>query len=656
MTPVLWTALGVARLALGVGLLGALGWALAGLLFDRRLDALGRLALAPALAVSALGAVGYAAWCLGLSLTVVLWSVMLAGGLSAVAVRRWIAAPKRGDGLRAAAGWGGFAAVVAAIEGIWLTGSTDIFYHLAATRSLLVSDRPLVTDLIVARPPAAGLDPTSGIWATVLAVLTRFCGLDPVNVVQWLSPLLAAIIAVSLFALVHRVVAGRARFWTMLLMLVVAYHLDFRWAPYPNRISLAFVAATLLALIAAEQPGKGWLPAAAGTVFAAAGVAAVHMGSFELLAVVLVIAAVLALLRGGEARFHALAVCIAALVAGGLIVLPRIGPAVPTAAGFAVGNVDAQRDVRSRIPTVSLGPFSAVVPGAWLAGSILTLPGAVAVGLLLVTRGLGGKDRTSPGEVTRARSGEPRARIGPAALPAGDILAASIALVLPAYVWNLVAVDLVVGRFWYHVVRIAALWPIFLSLAAGVAYTRLAERRRTSWPWQLAIATLVAGIILTGGRLGSLWSGPRDLSSLWHSRAYDLNWTWRQGRYEAMRSLMGTDGSAVVAAPLGLSYHVVGLLPVRVIAVQSGHMPYFVEARDGQARRDDIDLLFTPSTSKAETADILRRYGARWVMTWTDGEGRLLPVGARRLDGWRDILEPVYREGHMAVFKVVQAP
>jgi hypothetical protein len=363
------------------------------------------------------------------------------------------------------------------------------------------------------------------------------------------------------------------------------------------------------------------------------------MGSFELLAVILVIAAVLALMRGGEARFHALAVCIAALVAGGLIVLSRIGPAVPTAAGFALGNVDALRDVRSRIPTIGFGPLSLVVPGAWLAGSILTLPGAVAVGILLVTRGLGER-----GGVRRAT------------LPAGDILAASIALVLPAYVWNLVAVELVVGRFWYHVVRIAAIWPIFLAIPVGVAYTRLAERGRKSWPWQLAISVLVAGIVLTGGRLGSLWSGPKDLSSLWHSRAFDLNWTWRGGRYEAMRQLMGTDGSAVVAAPLGLSYHVVGLLPVRAIAVQSGHMPYFVEARDGQERREAIDRLFTSSTSKGEAAAILRRYGVGWVMTWTDGQGRPLPVGARRLDEWRDILQPVYREDHLAVFKVVRAP
>lgn len=648
MTPVLWTALGVARLVLGVALLGALGWALAGALFGKRVDALGRLALAPVLAVSAVGTAGYLAWGLGLSLAVVIWSVMLAGALSAFAAWRWIPAPERGDGLRAALGWGGFAVVFAAIEGIWLTGSTDIFYHLAATRSLLVSNRPLVTDLIVAQPPAAGFDPTSGVWATVLAVLTRFSGLDPVNVVQWLSPLLAAIIAVSLLALVHRVVGGRARFWTMVLMLVVAYHLDFRWAPYPNRISLAFVAAALLALIAASEPGKGWLPAAGGTVFAAAGVAAVHMGSFELLAAILVIAALLALMRGGRARFHVLAVCIAALVAGGLIVLSRIGPAVPTAAGFALGNVDAQRDIRSRIPTIGFGPLSLVVPGAWLAGSILTLPGAVAVAILLVTRGLRGEGGPSPGD--------PAGEGARTTMPAGDIVAASIALLLPAYVWNLVAVDLVVGRFWYHVVRIAAIWPIFLGIPVGVAYTRLAERGRKSWPWQLAISVLAAGIVLTGGRLGSLWSGPRDLSSLWHSRAYDLNWTWRGGRYEAMRRLMGTDGSAVVAAPLGLSYHVVGLLPVRVIAVQSGHMPYFVEARDGQPRREAIDRLFAPSTSKGGTAAILRRYGVGWVMTWTDGEGRLLPIGARRLDDWPDILQPVYRKDRLAVFKVAPAP
>lgn len=630
MTAFVLGVMGVLRLALAVATLGLWGWALAHWLFRDTVDATERTGLAAGLAVGSVGALGYLAWAVGATLDSVVASTLVLGLSGLIVALKYRTRVRWREDTQGAIKWAGFAAVVAALEGIWLSDSADIFYHLAAVRSLLVANRPLVTDLMIANPPPGGLDPTSGIWPTLLAVLARISGLDIVMVVRLVTPVLAAIIAVSFLALVRRTVGRRGRTAALVLMLVVAFLLDFRWAVYPNRIGLAFVAAALLALVVhANSGGTGRF---IGVIAIAATVAAVHLASFELLAVITVIFAVVTLAWGarnggigapGKARV-AMA-CAAATVVGGAIAATKIGPAM-SSIGFRLGNVDRLVDVRAQIPVVHLGPLAAMAPGPWLAGSWLLLPGALVVAIvLLATRGSERK--------------------------VAELMAASVALVMPVLAFNLVAVNLIVDRLWYHVARVGAIWPIFLGIPVGALYAHMTEGKRISWWRQLALSALAAGVVVTGARWGAMLSGPADLASLWHSRVYDLGWAW-SGHYPVLRDRLGIGDNQVVAAPLGLSYHVSGLLPVRVIAVASAHMPYYAERLQGAVRRHDVFTLFTSSTTKGQTRRILDRYGVEWIMTWTDKQGRLLPVGARHLDVWPDIAVQVYRGGGLAVFRV----
>jgi hypothetical protein len=405
--------LGVVRLAVGLVLLEAWGWALARWLFGDRVDSTQRAALGATLATGTLGLIAYLAWIAGLGLSFVVGAAVvlgLAGLANALAVGR---RPNMTQEKWQVAAWAIASAAVAAIQGIGLSDSFDTFYHLAAPRSLLASGNPMVTDLIVARPPSLGLDPSSGIWPTVLAVLSRLSGLDPVAVVRWLSPVLAALIAVAFLALVRRVVGPRGRTLAMVLMLVVAYTLDFRWALYPNRMGLAFVAVALSAVVVFAEEG-GWGSFAGATLLGAT-VAAVHLGAFELFVVVAVVFAALGVVLAGKERLRIAGVAAAGLLAGGVIAATKVAPAIGSI-GFRVGNEDRVVDIRSQIPMIKLGPLAAMLPGDWLVGGAFLLPAALVIAIALLWR----RRAARPGE--GGRLGAPRS---PAAL-----MAASIALAM----------------------------------------------------------------------------------------------------------------------------------------------------------------------------------------------------------------------------------
>lgn len=626
-------ALGVARLAFGIAMLGLWGWALAHWLLKGVVDSTERTGIAFGLAVGSVGVLGYAAWALGLPLDAVVLATLVLGVVGLAEAARHQTRLRWREDTKGALRWAGFAAVAAALQGIWLSDSADMFYHLAAVWSLISENRPLVTDLMLAKPPPGGLDPTSGIWPTLLAVLCRFSGLDPVTVIRWFTPALAAVIAATFLAMVRRTVGPRGRAAAMILMLVVAFMLDFRWAVYPNRIGLAVAAAALLGLVVhAEHGGRGSLAVAAVLVGT---VAAMHLVTFELLAIAVATYALVVAIWGRTAvgegaydRARVVGACLAALAVGGAIAYTKIAPAIGSL-GFRVGNIDRLVDVRAQIPTLGFGPLALMAPGKWLQGSILLFPGAVGVAVALIL------DRP-PGRRT------------------GELMAAALALVMPVVAFNLFGVRFAVDRLWYHVARVGFIWPIFLGIPAGALYARLTEKGGTSWWRQLSLALLVAGILVTGARWGALVSGPRDLASFWHSRAYDLGWAWRE-HAPALRGRLGVRKGDVVAAPLGLSYHVAGLMPVRVIGVASAHMPYYAERLEGAKRRHDVFRLLSSSIGKHETREILDRYGVTWIMTWTDERGRLLPSGARHLDLWPDVAVPTYRAGGLAVFRVRRA-
>ena len=133
-------------------------------------------------------------------------------------------------------------------SGPWLSHTADSFYHLASTRRLIDTQGVLPRGAFVAyESEPSGLDPTTGTWHLVLALLGVFSGVD----FTWIWFYLPTILVLVLILAFYSFTAGLFRDQSQavlvtILYFLLEYNLDFRMIGQPNRIGFALLWTALL--------------------------------------------------------------------------------------------------------------------------------------------------------------------------------------------------------------------------------------------------------------------------------------------------------------------------------------------------------------------------------------------------------------------------
>lgn len=553
---------------------------------DWRLPA--TLCAAFALQVAIVGVVAVAAHYLGLTLGFVLAASVVALGLLGVValwpLERWRPEPGTPALVLGAAGL-----ALGVFERTWFARMADAFYHLAAVRSLLATARPMVTDPLFGTSSQV-LDPTTGVWHTVLALWSKATGLD---VATWIWPgavgVGAALLLMAFWELARTLSgSGAAATVASIAWLAIGLAADVRWAEYPNRLSLA-VALVALTALASLSIRPRW-PDASLAAAAAFATAAMHMAAAEMLAACVPVLVVLLAVRAaaGAARARGLDLRPVAWVAApgavaGLLALPLL---LPKAALVRTSTlVGFQSDILSRGIVRLPGGMLVDAPGHLMkvAPAVFLLGAAVAVAATVRAFGRGGTRDL----VTAALAGMPL------------VLLANPPVTTP-----------LLSASFYLTERVAILLPFTAFLGIAWLLALPDARGLRAAVGVLAAAALAATIAFEPAPPPS-WS-PRSGDSVFASRADDVRRTWGTGTLRALSAEVG-DRYPIVASDPETSYYLAGVLPVAVVAVTSKHTPFAIEQADGQARRDDAYALMAPGTAEARRREILGRRGADYV-------------------------------------------
>src|SRR5205823_5359872 len=93
-------------------------------------------------------------------------------------------------------------------QGPWFSHTADVFYHVAAVRSVLLKGEPFAT-LPMYPGHAAMPDPTSSGWHTLLALASAAARLDPADAWVLVHPLAAATPLLALAAAARGISGSR---------------------------------------------------------------------------------------------------------------------------------------------------------------------------------------------------------------------------------------------------------------------------------------------------------------------------------------------------------------------------------------------------------------------------------------------------------------
>ena len=588
------------------------------------------VAAAFAFEMGTIGVVALAAYYLGLTLDAVLvLSVAVLAAASVVCVYLG-----RGGKLAnlspEALGIAILAAVGAVIERPWF-GQADTFYHLAAVRSLLVTQRPMVTDPFY-RLASLPLDPTTGVWHTQLAVICRATGLD----VLWLWPgAVAAGAAMTLlgFWVLCRAVSRSRRAATAATVAFAAFGLmlDMRWFAYPNRMSLALVFVTLAAVTELmDRPG---LPDAALLVAAGFSAVSLHLAAAAavalaclLLVLLLLVAAVVDRVRGAEQDVRAL---VAMLATGAVLVAlaaPAVLPKVGTVAASSLVGFDGNSVFQNlvHLPGGLLVANPAMIgPTGW---GIVILGGLLAV--------------LAAGPAFRDRDRRSLVAVGLGALPI-------VLLIDPPLSSPLLHASP------YLTYRIAMLLPFVAFVAAAWGLSRAFEGRSSGRDGAVvSVLGLALVAALAAAPLRQVFFQVNDyFLAVPTSRPQDIRLKW--GPDVIARMAAEFDGRyPVVAGDTNVTYYLAGVLPVAVVAAPSKHSPFAVEERDGEARRADVVDLMSPTATEAQRRAILDRRGADFVVVALYDPASAVPLAQMRAE--KDLLAPVVESRSLVLFRVLR--
>ncbi len=584
-----------------------------------------------AFGAAAVSVLSLAAHYLGLSLTFVLWATV------AVSVGLYVAGFYLGRGHgRPRWAWqglalGGLAAMVGIVERPWMSWTSDTFYHLAAARSLLHFDRPIVTDPFFGA--VRGLDPTSGVWHTMLALWSKLTGLDVIWF--WAGALaVGAAIVVMSFWLLARFVSGSdlAASVATAGFVVFALYADFRQYAQPNRVSMGLAFAAVLGMLMLSRRPR-W---SAGALAVAASFAtfSMHLASAELVLIVgvvlvtwMALAALSRRLRTGEWKARGVLALLGTGVACLVTALPVI---LPKAGAVGDSNVVGYASARLSGNVLQLGPMLVVKPGAMIGGGVLLFWVAAAVALVAGVLAF------------RRDDFEALAVLAITGLPVLLLLDPLVSTILLRYSYYLTARIAVLLRFTPY---IGVAWALGRPVVPRWRYPLLA----------LGVATLVAALVPAPPYLASVFD-PRvkdfrlgERYSFPVSRRVDQRDVWGRPALKRMRELTG-DGYPVVASDTESSYYLPGLLPVAVVSTKWSHMPFTVPATEADARTKAVNTVMDANASEPSRAEALRRWHARYVLiTPNTPKGPILLGVLGRETG---LLRLVMRTEKLALFEV----
>lgn len=581
-----------------------------------------------ALQLGVVGLVALAAHYLGLSLAFVGWAslaVLLGSGAVALGGRPRDWRPALGV---PALVIGAVSVALSVAERTWFAQMADAFYHLAAVRSLLVTGQPMVTDPMF-RTGLKTLDPTSGVWHTTLALWSGATGLD---VAAWLWPGAAAVggalTVMSLWVLAKAVGRSeRAATIATAAFLVIGLGADLRWAPYPNRLSLALAFVTLAAITSlAVRPNRqdAILVVLAGFATIAMHLAAAEMvvAAAAVLFALMVLAAIVRGVRDGTWRWQP----VAALAGAGATVAALAVPLVMPKAAI--------------VNSSWLVPFQSatLAPGLWHLpfGLLIDSPGhlmKVGPAWFVLTALVG-----VAALVQAFRSGDTHTTAA-AALVLTPALLLTDPLVTPA----------LLHASLYLAERVAILLPFTAFVA--VAWALGEAEARAKWRTLLTTLTVVllaAAAVTSVIVLAGTWRAPAS-ESVWQTRLQDVRTTWGA---DTMKRLSAEFGSRypIVAGDTMTTYYLAGLQPVAVVAVTSQHMAFAIEGMDGRTRRKEMETLMQPQTAEGTRRAILAERHADYVIV-----PKYRPALAATLAEMRTetgLLQPVVDTPSLVLFRV----
>ncbi len=624
-----------------VGALLALPGALPALALRRRIDAPGAavLPLSLWLSVGVVGVLSGMAHVLHWSLTIVAVTYLGAAAIAAVALvgrRDWQGLRLERQALMLAAGVG----LLSLLEGAWLSG--DAPYHLAAVRSLLAFNRPVVTDPYygIANAP---IDAVSGSWHTMLALASRFAHLDILTLWAPVTTLAAVALALSFWTLAREISRSEtAASLATIGMLLAMFAADFRAMAYPGYASRGLLFLALYAMVRAIA-APGWASATAVAVLAAAALS-VHMATAEAFAIgtALLIVATLAGVVLGRLREdgsgEALLMLSGAVAAGSAAVAPQVlGRIAPIRnLDLAPAGFELWRRYAEPLPGVLFRR-----PEWFWTHDFGSLGALVAVTLGVVTLGV---FAFMLGEAFASRSRAAWAIVGVALLP--------IALETPLLSLAVAA------RSEYMLVRLADVVDsvAFVSLAWAVSRMRREEpsSRTPAHPFAFGVAGLAlafaaampatVGVFVETRAFGRTVGNP-TIAQMWQGdkRAY-----WGGGTLEQLASIVGTTYPRI-GTDFPTGYHMLAFAPFSLAAGHPIHSPYFIETTDGDRRRRAMADLVAPGTPQSERLRLIREYGID-LLAVSNATPRYGEVIAS-LEAQRDTFDEVLTSRHLWVFR-----
>jgi hypothetical protein len=563
-----------------------------------RLNAAEALALAYCITVAGLSAVAIVAWFAGGSLALVsaAWALLLVGGV--------VLLVRYGRGLRGRldGGWvgvvlAGIGSLVAMFERPWFFTSSDIFYHVAAVRSLVRTGQVLVTDPIYGTVTRV-IDPTSGIWHTVQAAFAAPLGIEPSTLYLSALGTGAFVLVASIWALMRRVTGeDRVAVATTLMLLVASGRSDLRASAYPNEITfglgLLFVA--LLGRAVEERDRRHVL--LAGVVGFAT--VTMHLGGAEFVGVAgaafalwVAVVAWISRRSGQPVPLRAAWYPVAALAIAFLPALPVVLPRLLALRGSSVIGAELAALIAKDIVWLP-GGLRIMWPGHWLGDPWVFWLGLAACAWAVV----------------RSRKGGGAAAI--AAVTIGALPA--LLLVNPLVAPIVIEYSAHMARRLAKLLQYAPLVGIAWALGVALADSQSARRRAVGVMAVIATLWLAADVVLgyVPTSIPRIVPGTRSTIAAW---SMDRRTYWGSATLRKVRDELAGPTVPLVAGALAPVYQLTGLADVRALAVVEAHSPYHVEVQSGKERRGDALRLMSAATPETERRALLAKWGVEFVV------------------------------------------
>ncbi|PKQ29560.1 MAG: hypothetical protein CVT60_04770 [Actinobacteria bacterium HGW-Actinobacteria-10] len=597
------------------------------------------LAAAFALAIAGTGVGAVTAWALGETLSVAIKLTVAVAAL--VGVAAWLL-PRTGSVrpggqgivLGILAGW------LAAYQRPWFEFGSDVFYHLAAARSLLATNAPLVTDPLH-RSGVTSIDPTSGVFHTWLALVSRLSDTpaEPEYVFAGFSALAAAAVVWAFWGLAERV-SNSSWAATTVTLGFAALRLfgDFRAAGLPNRFTVAYLCIALLALLDSTDRDPVRRRAAIVVAFVGGMAAALtHLAAAGALAVFLISGlAVYALfgrmLRGADSSAPSPFALTGTLLVVGAVIWGR------AATVFSSPMGEPPRSLPDAFVSLGRGMF-VIKPGAYVGGGPVAF---VVMGLI------------GAGIVWLAI----RKRDGFVMTIGAFVLVPVMLLAIPP----IVAIGVAVSTYMYARIALMMGFVPFLAIAWALTLNSGGRRYRgipAAWK-HVAVASgvfmlLAYSVLMWPQTYVTFVSVPDKMRNgeaytVNESRLRDIRASWGMPTLSAVGTVVSDDYPVVAASPM-TGYYLAGLANIAVVAAPQSHSPLAVETVDGPERRDDMARLLDVGATEPERRSILARRDADFVALWLGPAEEIAAWESMRAQ--TDLFRIAVRTKHFVLLRVV---